>query len=213
MELYEVPYKEIRPLLRDGDIALFRGKTVFSWLLKKAGAGVYSHVGCVGRHGDYLELIELREGVGGRIVSFDRVLKVYNGQIDIYRPLESITVPVLVNKDGVLLEEKKTYTYDGAKVAECMRELAGAQYDWAGIIRLSTLHLAFLRWYYRTDTGYFEDKPKFIYNKYFCSDSVSKCVREQFYDPVKNRSDKGTDPNDLARTPLLNYFCTPIIPS
>lgn len=212
MQLNEVPYKEIRPLLRNGDIALFRGKTIFSWLLRKAGAGVHSHVGCIGRHGDYVELIELREGVGGRIVSLDRALKVYNGQIDIYRPVSSISVPFLIEKDGVYMEQTVTYIYDGDKVAECMRDLAGLPYDWKSILKLSTIHLPFLRYYYRDCLTSFEDTPKFIYNKYFCSDAISKCIREQFYDLVKNRSDKSTDPSDISRSPLLSYFCTPILP-
>lgn len=213
MEIIKIPYTQAKPLLKDGDVALFRGKTIFSWFLKKAGGSPYSHVGCIGRRGDYVELIELKEFIGGRIISFDRILSPYNGLIDIYRPAQSITVPKLVQVNDVWHQEIETFNFNGAIIAQCMRELAGAGYDWGSIAKLSRVHFLFIRWFFRNNKDILTDKPTFLYNKYFCSDSVSKCFRENYHDLVKNRSDKGTDPSDVARSTLLNYIFTPVLES
>ena len=64
-----IPYSEALPLIQEADILLFRGKGIISWLIKRYGSGVHSHVGIAHWDNDNLQCVEFREFKGGRSVS------------------------------------------------------------------------------------------------------------------------------------------------
>ena len=79
-------YKSIREHLRDGDIALFRGRGVLGRLYK------YTHVEVVKWNRDMcgapksVMLAGFREFQGARMVTLSSQVRKYPGRIDIYRP-------------------------------------------------------------------------------------------------------------------------------
>jgi len=93
------PFAEAKKNLQEGDVILCRNSSIWSSFIKASGNSKYSHC-CVVTitHGDscdlqnggdidqIIEVVEFREWIGGRIVSLERYLEVYKGEMDVFRP-------------------------------------------------------------------------------------------------------------------------------
>ena len=58
--LINMPYEESLKHIKEGDILLFRGKGIISWLIKRYSSGVHSHAGMAHWDGENLECVEFR---------------------------------------------------------------------------------------------------------------------------------------------------------
>jgi hypothetical protein len=61
-------YTEARPLIQSFDLIAFRGTGLIGNVIRSVTRGDYSHVGLAWRVGGRLLMMELKEGVGSRIV-------------------------------------------------------------------------------------------------------------------------------------------------
>lgn len=200
-----VPYAQAESLIEEGDVLLFRGFGFISWMIRKAGQGIHSHVGVAswsnGNSEPVLECVEFREWRGGRTVSLQSQVEQNPNRIDVYRAAKKVENYFFNEKTQKVDYNWKTY--DGYSITRCMRRLTGLPYGWKRIWWLARFHVPVVRWIASVDT---DDSIKNIYP--VCSTVVSHCYRNNYTDLVKLRSDQRTEPADIARSPVLSYLFT-----
>jgi len=190
-KLTPIRYADARPLIRDGDIALYRvgdrGK-LSNMLISRIGGTPYVHAGMLYRTirwgEERLILAETIQWRGGRIIPFSKQAKAYPGQWDIYRPKQPY------NARGAVLE---------------MDRLVGLNYGWASVIRASLGHTRFIsRWLPPVlDSAIGEGAPP------FCSQAVSAACRDGGdRDPQPGLLDSVTEPGHLADPGFAEYQFT-----
>ncbi len=196
-------FDEAKDLIQEGDILLFQGQSLFSWLIKTASQSQYSHVGLaswVKNGGPTLECIEFRENKGGRSVNLATQLSV---PIDIYRPINQFQTLELQHGQVITLDHK----FDGRTITNCMRQYTGLPYGWQRIIWLLRFHIIGFRLF--TNGKSLDDNlSNLIYP--VCSTAVAHCFHKHYVDLTHNRSNARMEPADIARSPLLNYLFTVI---
>ncbi len=179
------PYAAVRSEIADGDLLLFRRRS----LISIAGRGSHSHAAKAAWWGDDLFCLEIREWHGGRAVTLSSQVQRYPDRIDVYE----------VNP------ENRWPEYDPGGATRFMRRLAGCDYGYLGIVSVATLHLPFVRCFRRAnmdDTDLGKRPP-------FCSQACSMADRlGGGIDPVPHLADVVTEPADLARSPFYRYRFT-----
>lgn len=185
-----VPLAEAAPLIRDGDLLLWRRRG----FIAIAGRGRHSHAAKSAWWDGDLFCLEMREFAGGRAVTLASQVRRAPGRIDVYE-----TNP-----------EDRWPEYDRAAATRAMRRKAGEDYSYAGIVRAALLHLPLVRIFARPcfrDDRPANDLPEFCSQACASADRVGGGV-----DPVPNLGDRLTEPADLARSPFYRYRCT-LIPA
>lgn len=194
-----------KQLMAEADVLLFRGTGLGSWFIRRAGEGRYNHVALATWNQNLLECVEFKEWKGGRVVSLRRYVEDYVGEIDVYRPNPAY---ITHNYDAVSNRiEKHTQVLQRRAVTNCMRLMTGLPYGWNRIWWIAKHKLFLLRLLYNID-DITKDMPADEVVYPVCSTSVAHCFNSNGYDLVKNRSDVATDPNDIARSPMLSYLFT-----
>lgn len=144
-------YSALRDQLGTGDIVLFSGRGVFSWLIKRATRSQWSHVGMVVRDPD-LDLLLLCESGGGwkkdeysgkrvfgvRFVQLSEAVRTYCGKVAI-RPLLDIE---LTDADYVTIGKARE-ELDGRPYQRSILELIGAAVDCVDWIKRPNLKSLF----------------------------------------------------------------------
>lgn len=208
MQKVTIPYSQVKRLIEEGDVLLFRGTGIFSRFIQRAGEGKYSHVGVASWHngGDLLECIEFVGGSGGRSVNLDTYVEQINCQIDVFRPIPRFSKWVFEPKKRIT--ELEMVKFQGVKVTRCMRKLTGLPYGWRRIWWIFKHKLPILRFFYNLDSITIDGdgNEEVIYP--VCATSISHCFSKNGYDLVYHRSDEWTEPSDLARSTRLNYLFT-----
>ncbi len=125
-------YSEVRHLIRDGDLLLFRRRG----LISIAGRGIHVHAAKAAWWHEDLFCLETRWLVGSRAVMLSSQVRRYAGRIDVFE----------VNPDCRWPE------YDRRGAVRFMRRMAGRPYGYAGLIAAGLLHLPVVRWFVRPDT-------------------------------------------------------------
>lgn len=213
-----IRYDDALNLIEEGDVLLFRGKTLFSWLVEKAGKGRYSHVGlatwhngCKKRcgHASILEITEFREWKGGRTVDFATAYydKIVNQQVDVYRVTNPITKIEYNHQVKDIIYSK--LHLDTKNVTGCLRTLTGLPYGWSRILWMMNNKFIGLRWFSNFDKMSNDEivsDPNKIYP--VCSTAVAACFSKFGFDLVPNKADEWIEPSDLSRSALLNYLFT-----
>jgi hypothetical protein len=175
--------------IHGGDLLLFRsGREPLGRAISIVGRGEYSHCGMAAWWGGDLMLLEVREWIGGRAILLEREVARRPDQIDVY---------------GVA--PKFVGSLHAMAAIGAMRRLAGASYGWWSVLRVSLLHLPVLRLFARamTDDEMNNGRPP------FCSQAISYAYRTGGrLDPLCNLADAGTEPSDLARSPVFQYRFT-----
>lgn len=206
--------EDARHLIREADVLLFRGNGIFSNLIKKAGEGSYSHVALASwyngsRDSSLLEVVEFREGKGGRTVNLTSAYKTHLEQnlIDVYR----ITKPIyrtFYNTSSKKVE-KTAIDFNAKGITRCMRNLTGLPYGWRRIWWIAKNKLAGLRWFMNID-NMDDDNSKIDLSKIYpvCSTAIAACFSKYGYDLTKNRADEYMTPSDIARSAILSYLFT-----
>ncbi len=182
---YLLPLDEARTAIRDGDLLLFRRRS----LISIAGRGEHSHAAKAAWWGDELFCLEVREWHGGRAVTLASQVKQYPRRIDVFR----------ANAHGRWPE------YDRTRATDFMRRLAGCDYGYAAVLAAAMLHLPVVRLAVRAEVNdsAIDRRPP------FCSDACAMADRlGGGVDPVPHLADRLTEPADLARSPFYEYLFT-----
>ena len=203
-----VPYHEAEQYIKEGDVLLFRGRGLSSWLIKRYGSGVHSHAAMAHWDNDNLECIEFREVKGGRAVSLKSQVETHPDNIDIFRPARQIHSMNFSgwpeNMEAYDREEQiDIFNEDTAKeVTDVMLQLTGLPYGWKNIWKLAKHYLPFAR---LAKQNIKDDDPM---NVFVCSTAVAYAFRKAYIDPVPYLADSAVMPADLARSALFKYQFT-----
>jgi len=203
--------------INEGDILLFRGKSLVSWIIQKAGDGQYSHAAlatfpkCLACPEDreFIEVTEFREGYGGRTVSLETAYyqDLKENRIDVYRVSEPLKRLYFDNITNSVKEE--LFHFEPRRVTNIMRNMTGLPYGWGRIWWMAKKKMFGLRLFQSLDKSSNDAIIEKIDDIYpVCSTAVAYCYHKVGYDLVPNRADSYTEPNDLARSGLLNYLFT-----
>jgi len=188
-----MPFGEASAHLQEADVLLFRGTGLISWLIKRYGSGVHSHVGMVHWDDDSLECVEFREFKGGRSVSLKRVVEHHPNNIDVFRAAK------LVNFE----DAEHHFTEEVANnITDVMKDLTGLPYGWKNFWKLGRHYLPFCR---LAEQNIKDDDPT---NVFVCSTAVAYAYRKAYMDPVPYLADNAVTPADLARSCLFEYKFT-----
>lgn len=206
-QMVEVKFKDASELLNEADILLFRGKGFWSYFIKRASEGRYSHVGLATAHGangsKIWECVEFKENKGGRIVNLQKYVELYEGKIDVYRASSAKKVYEFM-PDGSI--DNKNIVLKKKKITNTMRSMAGLPYGWKRIAWMAQRKVPFLRWLYNIESVSNDENKDLIYP--VCSTAVAYSFAKNGYDLVHNRADMATEPSDISRSPLLSYLFT-----
>jgi Permuted papain-like amidase enzyme, YaeF/YiiX, C92 family len=118
-----LPYEDVRPQIRSGDLLLCQGESTFSRLIQHSTGSSWSHVGCLvwaqalGR----LMVFESVESIGCRAIPLSRYVGTYNGRIFVGR------------HSGFLPDAAPAYT----AFAQRAIDLLGSPYDTETILRIA----------------------------------------------------------------------------
>lgn len=184
-------FSKAKPLIKEGDVLLFHagGFLSIGWFITGVTRGQYSHVGIASWKTGQLTIIEQKEFKGGREVLLESQIFPWT-KVDVYRA-------------------RHVWTRAGLKefspeVAECVsqtaRSITGKKYGWKNIWDIYKQYLPFYRYFVKRVSDDLEDADIFV-----CSTNVSNSYRVCFVDLVPNLSDKRTTPDDLARSPVLEF--------
>jgi hypothetical protein len=203
-----VPYHEAEQYIKEGDVLLFRGRGLSSWLIKRYGSGVHSHAGMAHWDSDNLECIEFREFKGGRTVSLKSQVETHPDNIDIFRPARQIHSMNFsgwpANMEAYDREEQIDIfnEHTAKEVTDVMIELTGLPYGWENIWKLAKHYIPFAR---LAKQNIKDDDPM---NVFVCSTAVAYAFRKAYVDPVPYLADSAVMPADLARSALFKYQFT-----
>ena len=137
---------------------------------------------------------EVREWVGGRVVTLSSQVDRYPGRIDVYKLPPSQAVKLSSSGDS----------FSRYRTAAAMLRKAGHPYGWSSILNSSLAFLPGVRWLRSDD---FEDESRKGQPEY-CSAAVSNAHRAGGLDVVPNLADQFTLPGDLARSACFRYAFT-----
>ena len=188
-----IPYSEAMPLIQEADILLFRGKGVMSWLIKRYGSGVHSHVGIAHWDNENLQCVEFREFKGGRSVSLKTQVDNSPFGIDVFRAAKRVDY---ANDSYVLDDITKE------KISSIMLKLTGLPYGWRNIWKLVKHYLPFCR------LAQQNIKDNNATKIFVCSTAAAYAYRMAYIDPVPYLADSAVTPSDLARSALFEYQFT-----
>lgn len=210
MQRVILPYKEVKAIINEGDILLFRGEGWISSIIGSQTDTTYSHVGVASwSNGDsntdegILECVEFREGYGGRAVSLDNEVNRLPNQIDVYRPIPAFGKLVFNPENKEILYTQQDF--NGRTVTRIMRKMTGLPYGWKRIWWMTKNKLVFFRLF--SKESLMSDKLQDIIYP-VCSTAVAYAFNYNDYDLVNNRSDEWSEPGDLAKSPRINYLFT-----
>ena len=189
----KIPYTEAKKLIQEGDVLLFRGCGVLSWLIKRYGSGVHSHVGIAHWDGDHLQCVEFREFKGGRSVSLRSQVKDKPSGIDVFRAATKLQYE---NIEYNLTDTVRS------KITSILILLTGLPYGWRNIWKLVRHYTPLLR---LESQNIKDDDPTKVF---VCSTAVAYAYRMAYVDPVPYLADSAVAPADLARSALFQYQFT-----
>jgi len=185
-----VPYVEAKRWINDGDLLLFRRNwKPSSFLISRVGRSEYVHAGKVAWEAGELRLLDVMQFHGGRNLSLLDQVRRFPGWIDVFE----------VNPNDQFSD------YDRQAAVQWMCRFHEVEYGWFNIVRLSLLHLAFFRLFFRADTQDAATRK----GPPFCSQAVAEADRlGGGVDPTPNLADRLVEPGDLARSLLYRYRFT-----
>lgn len=192
-ELNVVPLDTALNLIQSGWVAQFRGYSWFSKLIQYGTGGVHSHSGMLRRDTfGSIDLLEIREWIGGRAIPFEDAVLEDPGLIDVFAP-----------------DLKRFPEYNGEGAARYMRHLTAKKYGYCGIIRLACQRTPLLWRIWPLSTNDLQLSTQAP----FCSHAVTTACRlGGGVDPTPNKPDERITPNDLSWSLLFQYQFTVVVP-
>ena len=197
-----IKYDQAKELIQEGDILLFRGSGAIGFLIKRYTGGVHSHVALAHKDGDVLECVEFREFMGGRSVSLKSQVDSSPLNIDVFRPVKSISYEEMDAEGNTKLIEKKYTEETASAMTEDIIRWTGQPYGWSNIWKMFLRFIPGARLFQQNINDDDVAKAK------VCSTAVTVALRRNFMDPVPYLADDRVSPADLARSPILQYLFT-----
>lgn len=180
---------EVAGQLKRADLLLFRGNRFFSKLIKAAGRSEYSHAAKIDIIGGVPYCVEIREWIGGRMVTLESQILKYPGRIDVFR-----------------VNPRNFREYSAQAAVTHMRQFAGKSYGWYSVFRAAIQHLPIIRLIWPPDFS--AENGDGFKSPLFCSQACAIADRLAGHDPVPHLADKFTLPGDLARSEFYEYKFT-----
>lgn len=172
-------YQDVRKTMKDGDVLMFKGKGLLSWLIKKKTNSEYSHAGIVAWWNDRLMVLEaVGKGLKATPISYN--LTKYVGGFDYYRPKKNIPQ----TKRKVML----TYA----------QEQLGKEYATKRLVKYFFKVMFNLKL-----TSSEKDDSAGVSGTYFCSHYVAAIYNSIDIDLAINISDKYTTPDQIAKSDVF----------
>jgi hypothetical protein len=168
----------------NGDLLLFRGHGLIAQAIQWGGRSEYSHAAMACWWMDQLFCLEVREWVGGRAVTLASQVERYPGCIDVYRADHP--------------------EYIRSTATDKMKSFAGCDYGYLAVLAAALTHLPFVRkWASRS-----KEAAEQWNSPPYCSQAIAIAAERAGVDPVPNLDDRLTEPGDLARSSLWDYWFT-----
>ncbi len=216
-------YQKAKPLINEADVLLFRGKGWVSFFIQKAAESPYSHVGVAswvnGRHNTkdgILDCVEFREGKGGRAVNLEIQVNNLPGQIDVYRPIPSVTQWKFCPNPNFIVKQQAEVgqepfillrnNLDAKQVTDTMRRMTGLPYGWKRIWWLAKHKMVGFRLFTDVNSLMCDTLEDVVYP--VCSTTVAYAFNKAGFDLIHNKCDQWTEPGDIARSARLSYLFT-----
>jgi len=197
-----IKYDQAKELIKEGDILLFRGSGAIGFLIKRYTGGLHSHVALAHKDGDILECVEFREFMGGRSVSLKSQVDSSPLNIDVFRPVKSISYEEMDAEGNTKLIEKNYTEETASAMTEDIIRWTGQPYGWSNIWKMFLRFIPGARLFQQNINDDEVAKAK------VCSTAVTVALRRNFMDPVPYLADDRVSPADLARSPILQYLFT-----
>ena len=197
-----IKYDQAKELIKEGDILLFRGSGTIGFLIKRYTGGLHSHVALAHKDGDILECVEFREFMGGRSVSLKSQVDNSPLNIDVFRPVKSISYEEMDAEGNTKLIEKNYTEETASAMTEDIIRWTGQPYGWSNIWKMFLRFIPGARLFQKNINDDEVAKAK------VCSTAVTVALRRNFMDPVPYLADDRVSPADLARSPILQYLFT-----
>jgi hypothetical protein len=169
-------YDEIRDQIRNGDVFMYKGKTIMSSLIQWVTRSPYSHAGISVWWNERLMVMEAK-GSGVVVSPFSRSIGNYHGDVEWFRSTQEIS------------EE------DRLKMVIFAQEELGKIYG-----RWKTIVLGIQTLFQRNPDK--RDRLK-RQKKLFCSEYIAQAYNFIGLDLKKKTSDQFMKPADIANSPLL----------
>jgi hypothetical protein len=205
-----IPYAEARLLIKEADLLLYRGNAWYSWFIKKATHGEYSHIGLASWHNGkkeraILETVEFHGYRGGGVTTkMSNLFPKFSKQIDIYR-CSHICQKLLF--DPKINKVVTTCTHlQNKDITNTMRSLTGLPYGWKRIWWTIKRNLALFRFFYNLEDLTYDSCQPIIYP--VCSTAIAYSFNKNNFDLISQRSDSWTAPSDISTSPLVHYLFT-----
>ena len=183
MQQQAINYDDYRNEMRNGDVLLFRGTGLVSWMIQKRTKSPYSHAGIVAWWNDRLMVLEA-VGHGVCAMPLSRNVKKYHGGVDYYR--------ANVNIDSDTRKQMVVFA----------QEQLGKEYAHRQLFRYAAMHLLGIP-FSQHDQG-----AQGAAGKYFCSHYVAEIYRRFGNDLDIELSDLHTSPKVLAESKKLDFIGT-----
>lgn len=178
--------------IRDGWLAQFRGEGFISRVIQAATGGVHSHSAMLSHPpGGKVEVLEIRELIGPRIITLREYALSESRRIDIYA-----------------LDQMHHWEMNGTAAANYMRAalLRQRKYSYWSIFRLYLRKIPGLRMILQNST---DDELTTGNVSAYCSHLVAESYRlGGGVDPVPRLPDHFVDPNHLTHSLLFWYYGT-----
>lgn len=201
-----IKYSTAIRLMEPGDVLLFRGFSLVSFLISGFTDSVYTHAAVVDKFEldgtPYCEILQFREFRGGVASNLWRDVLKYSGKIDVFRPERSVEASDFDAKTG----EIKTITvpFDSAKFVAKMRKLTGQDYGYARILAFWLRIVPFVRLFVPRRANNLAPKR---FDFPVCSTSVAWSAYRTGYFFIR-KNPNWTTPGDLSDSPRLSYLFT-----
>ena len=182
-----VSLQDVEPSIESGWIAQYRGTGFISRWIEYGTGGCHSHSAMLRRNGGGVDVLEIREWIGGRATPLASEVERYPGMIDVFSV------------------DKRFPEYRGPLAARYMRLLTGNDYGYWGVLKLGLMKLPLIRrlWPFDTDDLLRTNAAP------FCSHAVCAAMRlGGNVDPVPRKRDDRVSPNDLTWSCALFYEFT-----
>ena len=176
----QLQYGDIRALVEDGDILLFRGTIFLSRVIERVSHGAYSHCAIAAGWGERKMILQAEIMGGVQVVPMSVAVGTYRGRVDWYKVKPEVRAKLNM---AVLL-------------AEARADL-GLTYATSDLLRVAAHSL------FGAGLPSDCDNPHAL----FCSQYVERCFRKAGVALCKD-SDVGTSPSQIAGSPILQLMGT-----
>jgi len=180
---------ELVPRIADGWLAQFRGHGLISqWIQLAAGSGPHSHSALLSKTAKGIDLLEMRECVGGRIMPLQYHVERFPGSIDLFSP-----------------DLDRWPKFDPAKAVDVMRNLVLRNYGYRGIARIALRRMPLLWRFCKIDTRDVLTPDEARRVKPFCSQAVAIACEQAGVDVVPRMPSCFVQPSDLTHSLFWQY--------